>query len=130
MAAPKPLVKAMLICDSVITDKVTSKNSLIGIFENISTKKFPCVHGRLGVYINFTDAKGDYVFKVELFDLTKNAVVGYIETPSRTYKDMLSSNNLVCVFEGLKFDHPGSFEFRLYANNEHRLSKKFQVKQI
>jgi len=69
---PVPKANAMLICDSVITDKGTNKKSLIGVFEHINAFKFPCVHHSLAVYIKLTDARGKYRFRLELIDLQNN----------------------------------------------------------
>lgn len=130
MQPPKPNVKAILICDNIITEQGTGKNSLIGIFENINAKKFPCRHGNLGVYINFNDAVGRYRFKLELVDLENNKILGYIESQELEYKDKLTSNNLVLVLKDLIFEHPGRYEFRFSANTELSEIKTFNVKQI
>ena len=41
MPNPTPKVNAMLICDTIITDKMTGKKSLIGIFENLTAARLP-----------------------------------------------------------------------------------------
>ncbi|MFH0771230.1 MAG: hypothetical protein V1933_01250 [Candidatus Omnitrophota bacterium] len=129
MAGSKPEIKAMLICDNVITEQGTNKNSLIGIFENINAKRFPCAHPRLGVYINFTDVVGSYNFRLELVDIENDKIIGHVEIPPKQYVDKLGSNNLVFILEGLKFGQPGKYEFRLYANSEICETKTFNVKQ-
>lgn len=130
MAISKPKIKAMLICDYIITEQGTNKNSLIGVFENINSKRFPCTHPRLGVYINFTDAIGKYGFKIELIDIEVSKIIAMAEPPAIEYNDKLASNNLVFVFDGLKFEHSGKYEFRCFANGEICESKTFNLKQI
>jgi hypothetical protein len=130
MSDSKPQVKAMLICDSVITEKGTEKNSLIGIFENINAKSFPCTHFSLAVYINFTDALGKYKFRLELADVENNMIIGHGETLEIEYKDKLASNNLAFVLNMLKFNRSGKYEFRFFSNGEICEIKPFNVKQI
>ena len=112
-----PVPKAMLICDSVITDKETNKKSLIGVFEHINAFKFPCVHHSLAVYIKLTDARGKYRFRLELIDLQNNLTIGKAELPQDiNIDDPLRTYELVINLTGLKFKDPGEYEFRVFAN--------------
>ncbi|MBU0503221.1 MAG: hypothetical protein ABH882_03720 [Candidatus Omnitrophota bacterium] len=129
MNGSRPQVKAMLVCDSVITEQGTNKNSLIGIFENINAKVFPCIHGKMGVYVNFTDTLGKYQFRLELINVEKNLIIGHAEVTPIEYQNKLGSYNLVFVLEGLRFDRSGKYEFRLYANGEICEVKTFNVTQ-
>ena len=126
-----PKANAMLICDYVITEEETHKKSLIGIFENIRAAKFPCTHHALSVYIKLTDAKGNYRFRLELIDLTNNAMTGKSEIPKDVFiESPLFTHELVFELRGLKFDHPGEYEFRIFANDKIFGQKKFFVDSI
>ncbi|MEA1964604.1 MAG: hypothetical protein U9O41_05705 [Candidatus Aerophobetes bacterium] len=126
-----PELNAMLICDQVITEKETNKKSLIGIFENISAHKFPFGHPSLSLYIKLTGAKGKYKFRLELVDLEKNIIIGKGETPETlNFDDPLRTFELVFGLKMLKFEHPGKYEFRIFANNEIFGQKTFQVIRI
>ncbi|MDD4183280.1 MAG: hypothetical protein PHT53_05625 [Candidatus Omnitrophica bacterium] len=118
MQAKKPVIKALLVCDYIITDRNGGKNSLIGIFENINCKTFPHIHGNLGVYVNFSDALGDYEFKLELIDLSNNEAIGHSNPIKTNFNDTVESFNLAFLLSGLKFDHPGKYLFKLSANGE------------
>jgi len=127
----KPVLNAMLICDKIITEAGTNKKSLIGIFENISAYKFPCRHHFLSVYIKLTDAMGEYKFKLELADLVDNSVVGKAEIPSSVnVSSPLAIHDLVFNLASLKFEHPGKYEFRIFANEELFGQKTFMVNKI
>ena len=126
-----PVPKAMLICDSVITDRETNKKSLIGVFEHINAFKFPCVHHSLAVYIKLTDARGKYRFRLELIDLQNNLIIGKSEIPQDiNIDDPLRTYELVINLTGLKFKDPGEYEFRVFANNKIFEQKKFSVKPM
>ena len=127
----KPVVNAMLICDRVITEAGTNKKSLIGIFENISAYKFPCLHHFLAVYIKLTDANGKYRFRLELVDLENYSVIGRAEIPKEIeIKDPLRIHDLVFNLAALKFAHPGKFEFRIYGNDEVFGQKTFLINKV
>lgn len=125
------MLNAMLLCDSIITEKNTNKKSLIGIFENINALKFPCTHYFLSIYIKLTGAKGSYKFRLELVDLEENVVIGKGETPETlNIDDPLKTFELVFEMAKLTFGHPGKYEFRIYANNNILGQKTFQVRKI
>ena len=125
-----PSIKAMLICDRVITEAGTNKKSLIGIFENIMSAKFPCVHSSLSVYINFTDALGKYDFKLELVDVEENKILNSAEIKNANIGDKLATSELAFNLQGLSFVHPGKYEFRIYANGKFFGAKSFTIIQL
>jgi len=130
MVMPTPKTNAMLICDYVITEQGTNKKSLIGVFENISASKFPCTHHMLSVYIKLTDARGTYRFRLELVDLSNDSAIAKGEIPKDiTITDPLISHELVFNMKGLKFPHPGQFEFRIFANDGIFSQKAFVVSE-
>ena len=125
-----PKANAMLICDQVLTEAGTNKKSLIGIFENIGAAQFPAVHHSLSVYVKLTDAKGNYKFQLDLVDLTSNAVITKCEIPNEfQMNDPLRTSELVFNLEGLRFPHPGEYEFRIFANGRIFGQKTFLVGQ-
>lgn len=131
MEAPTPKATAMLVCDYVITEEGTRKKSLIGIFENIGSRRFPFTHHSLSVYIKLTEARGHYRFRLELVQLKTDKVTGQGEIPKDVpISSPLRSHELVFNLRGLKFDQPGEYEFRIYANNRIFGQKTFSVTEI
>ena len=131
MSLPVPKASAMLICDYVITEQGTNKKSLIGIFEHIGTAQFPATHTALSVYVKLTDAMGDYQFRLELVDLQDETAVANCEAPDHVEIDSpLASHELVFNLRGLRFLHPGEYEFRIFANDRIFGQKKFLVSEL
>jgi hypothetical protein len=127
----KPVANAVLICDKVITEEGTKKKSLIGIFENIGSSKFPCVHYFLSVYVKLTDAMGNYKFSIELVDLDKGKVLNRADIPQQVdIPDPLRTHELVFNMGGLRFPAAGKYEFRVLANGEAFGQKTFLVEEI
>lgn len=118
MAEPVPKASAMLVCDYVITEQGTKKKSLIGIFENIGTLKFPVVHPSLSVYIKLTEARGSYRFRLDLVQLKSDRLTGRSEIPDEiSIASPLSSHELVFNLRGIRFEEEGEYEFRIFAND-------------
>lgn len=129
MSVIVPSLKAMLICDNIITEQGTGKKTLIGIFEKIHSFKFPCIHHNLSVYANFTDALGQYNFRLELYDVGKEQVLAKAEIKDASIPDKLGTSELAFNLKGLVFSHPGKYEFRIFANDRLFGMKSFFVEQ-
>lgn len=128
MPGPTPDLNAMLICDTVITDRNTGKNSVIGIFDRIWAGSFPATHPSLTVYARIIDAQGQYVFKLELVNLTNNQTIGGGTIPPVEVRDRMVPHDLVFGLHGLTFPTDGRYEFRLYADDHFVGSHSFQVR--
>jgi len=123
-----PKLNAMLICDYVITEHGTNKKSLIGIFENVSAAQFPATHPSLTVYVKLTEAQGHYRFRLDLVDLQTDTAVAKCDLPNELRIDNpLATRELVFNLRGLRFAHPGDYEFRIFANDEVFGQKTFLV---
>ncbi len=130
MQSPTPKTNAMLICDYVITERGTNKKSLIGVFENIGATTFPCTHFAMSIYIKLTDAQGIYRFRLELVDLQSAETIGKSEMPEEVnVPSPLSSHELVFNLRGVRFLHPGTYEFCIYANDKIFGQKKLIVEK-
>ncbi|MDD5408816.1 MAG: hypothetical protein PHC71_01830 [Candidatus Omnitrophica bacterium] len=131
MSVSKLKVKAMLICDNVMTEQGSGKNSLLGVFENIDAKQFPVVHPTLCVYICFTEALGKYNFRLELVNTEDNQPVypGSVITGVES-SDIMMPHNLVFKINMILLQKPGKYEFRLFANEEICETSTINVRQI
>lgn len=125
-----PQVNALLLCDQVIVDKFTGKKTLVGIFENINSKKFPIQHPSISVYANLTDAKGTYKIKVTIDDLSTGNEVGEAIIPEITLNDRLQTNEIIMNLQGLRFEHEGKYALNLNVNGELIASKTFLLQLI
>ena len=129
MAPPKPEVKAFLLCDYIIHEQGTGKKSLIGIFEQMHSPRFPFRAPRLSVYANFSDAHGTYELAVRLVRLRDGKVLFDARGMRLALPDPLQVSELGVNLEGIPFEEPGKYEFALYANDQFLQSKPFRVVQ-
>jgi hypothetical protein len=130
--APIPSVVAMLICDQIITEQVTNKKSLVGVFDNFYSLNFPTLFKRLAVYVKLADAIGDYLFRlriVRLKDEGKIAEIGiqaHIEGESNQYSELALNMGDIPIPE------PGKYEFQLYSGEDylHRITMQAILQQL
>jgi hypothetical protein len=130
MASPKPEVKAFLICDYVLHEAGTNKKSLIGIFEQVNSPRFPFRHGRMSVYANITDAQGPYDLTLRLVRLRDGKILLEAKGMKVQVPDPLQVSELGVNLEGIGFEEPGKYEFVLYANEQFLQSKPFRVLKV
>jgi hypothetical protein len=116
----------MLLCDLTIREQGTGKVSLIGIFESISSARFPVVHRALSVYAKLGDAEGDYAIRRELMRLDDSHVVAQ-GTLQATFADRMTPAELIFALDNLGLERAGRYEFRLFANDRFVAGKSFTV---
>jgi hypothetical protein len=123
----KPILKAMLLCDSTLVEEGTHKRSLLGIFDSIRSKEFPTVHPMMSIYVQFREIEGVFDFKLELVDLETERPVN--EAVVKGFKVQERSRDCELVFNlmSVKIDHAGDYEFRIYANDTIFGQKSFKV---
>lgn len=123
----KPILKAMLICDHTLVEEGTRKRSLIGLFDRIKANAFPVTHAAMSVYVQFSDIQGVFDITLELFDLELGKVINRAVIKDYTIQDRFRDCELALNLLSAKFDHPGDYEFRIYANDCIFGQKSFKV---
>ena len=124
---PKPILKAILLCDHTLIEEGTHKRSLIGLFDNINAAQFPATHPSMSVYVQFREIEGTFDFSLELFDLTEGKVLN--KAVIRQYRVPSRSQDCELVFNlmSVKFERPGEYEFRIYMDDLVFGQKSFKV---
>ena len=113
---PVPSVLAILLCDRIITEAVTDKKTLVGVFQNVNAAKIPTAL-QMAFYARLTDAEGKYKFRVDVVRLNDNQAIGRIETTGELeVTDRLAPVELAMNLPGVPFDQLGRYEFQLYGN--------------
>ena len=65
---PVPDVLSLIVCDQIITDRLTGKQSIIGMFSKIHTRGFPAAHPQLSVYVALTEGHGETELTIRIVD--------------------------------------------------------------
>jgi len=126
---PTPSVKAILICDQVIHELGTNKKSLIGIFEEIHLMRFPAQYPRIAIYVNLTDAHGEYVLEMRLIN-EDGREFGSAKTPRMNIENPLATCEVALQVQNLNFPKPGQYEFQIFANGDFLATKNFRVREV
>lgn len=113
-----PYLLALLVCDSGTIDPNSGKKTLVGIFDRVTSSKFPTSRW-LVVYFRLTDAQGKYRFKVQYAQVKTDDILAEAETrDALTIKSRLDTfDSLISFPQALPILEAGQYEFRLYAND-------------
>ncbi|MGB0717338.1 MAG: DUF6941 family protein [Phycisphaerae bacterium] len=127
---PPPEVLALIICDQIITDRMTGKQSLIGMFTTVHARRFPASHPQLSVYVMLSGGHGVTDFLIRIVDANEERPP-IVEGRGRVdFKDPRAIANLALQFHGLSFPTAGSYRIQLYAENELLQEARLEMRQL
>jgi len=127
---PVPDVLAMLVCDQIITDRLTGKQSLIGMFSKIHAVKVPATHPQLCVFVALTDGHGKVVLTLRIVDSNEARPPIVQGKGTVEFKDPRAIANLGLQFHGLTFPEPGEYRVQLYCHEELLREAKLQLVRV
>ena len=123
---PRPSVLSINICDSVIRDELTKKISLIGLFNTIRAKSFPCTHAGLYVYVAMTNGHGKYKMEVRFSKLEEGKAIASIQG-QLNFQNPLQMVELSFSSPPLRFDTPGQYVVEVFCDGAQIQTRKFRV---
>lgn len=115
---PLPVVLAMLICDQIITDRITGKQSLIGLFSKVHAPGFPATHPQLCVFVALTEGYGQNDLTLRIVDADDKRPPIVEGRGQVTFQDPRTIANLALQFHGLVFPSPGHYRVQLWCGKE------------
>ncbi len=101
-----------------------SKLTIVGTFDSIQSKQFPCVHASCSIAtrLRFSAKEtGDHDFRLRLIGADGKEMIKPIEgniNIGPLSNGHLTSINVVANFAQLKFDKPGRYSFELFIDGE------------
>jgi len=124
-----PMGLALVMCDSVIEDKLTGKKSLIGICDRIAARRFPCTHPELCVFVTLTSGRGEYPCEIvcRQTDTEKPAFAAKGKIRLREPSQVV---DLVFRLRGIQFSKPGTFWLHFLADGVPIMMRPLFVQEI
>jgi len=127
---PTPNVLALLICDQIITDRISGKVSLIGMFSKVHGRRFPAAHPTMSVFVALTDGHGKTELTIRIVDANdaRPPIVegkGYVD-----FKDPRAIAHLALQFNGLRFPEAGAYRVQLWAEDELLREARLELIQV
>ena len=116
--APAPDVLAMIVCDQIITDRMTGKQSLIGMFSRIHARGFPASHPQICIYVTLTEGYGETEFELRIVDANDERPPIVEGKGKVRFQNPRAIANLALQFHGLTFPASGEYRVQLYSAGE------------
>jgi hypothetical protein len=123
---PRPVPLAMIVCDTIIDDRLSSKKSLIGIFNNIAAAELPCRHQSVYVYCVLTEGIGQYEGALKCTHMQSNRVIFNLTGPVK-FPNPLATIEFIFDVKNIVFDQEGAYVFELFCDNQPVISRKINV---
>ena len=127
---PAPDVLALLVCDQIITDRLTGKQSLIGLFSKVHTRGFPTSHPQLCIYVVLTEGYGETEVTIRVVDADDERPPIVEGKGKVRFKDPRAIANLSFQFHGLTFPKPGQYRVQLYSAGELLREARLELIQV
>jgi hypothetical protein len=116
-----------LLADSANVSR-EGKLNILGIFDRISTQSLPASHPQMQLVITLEADRGDadkeHKLAIELIDADGAkllSMAGDLKFGSPPSGEQVRMNHIIQL-NNLRFDHFGSYEFKILINNEVRKS--------
>lgn len=124
---PRPVCKAILLCDQVIQDALTGKPSLIGIIDDFYLAQVPGRTQPVTAYLQLTQGVGRYALTVEVHDLQADKVIARAQNAEVTFEDRLEKHDIVIPVPPLPVEHAGLYDFVVLADGKEVDRQQFRV---
>ena len=125
-----PHVLAMMICDQVIIDARTGKQSLIGSFSVINTPRFPLRYPCMMVYVALTEGHGKTPLQLRLIDSNEEEKPVIDRALHIDFQDPRQVCELHSAFYNLVFPKPGEYRFQLFSQGEPLMERRLLLRKI
>ena len=109
-----PNVRSFLLADAVFQQK-SGKWCIIGVFGKIRAREFPTVQHTMGIYVQLSDAEGDYEVKLELRS-AEEKVLAALEGIKLRVDSRLTQVDFGFQAYRLPIPEAGAYHFRMYFN--------------
>lgn len=119
---------ALILCDSIIEDRLSGKKSLIGTFDRLGSQKFPCHHPQLSIFVSLTSGRGKYPCQI----ICKH-VEGDVAFHGTGEIELQNPHQVVDIafnFLGVKFPKPGVYNLQFLVDEFPVMTRQIFLDQI
>jgi len=124
--AMRPVLLAILVCDDVIRHEGTHKTTLVGIFNRISARTFPCTHSRLSIFMSLTNGHGEGETELRLTSQETGETLVGLKGRIR-FPDPLAVVDMNFALNNVRFPKAGPYSIDLYVDGDLIGSRRFEI---
>lgn len=128
--AEKPIGIALLICDTVITDATTHEKTLVGTFNQILAKSFPCVHPRMTIFVAVSNGRGPTETAIRCVNESGESTVVFEMKGTIPFADPNQVVEMSFRFNNVTFVRAGLHSIEFLCDGELVLQTRFNVTTV
>ena len=114
---PRPSLHAIVVCDTIIEDRNTSKKSLIGTFTHLASTTVPCHDPSLRVSCCLTDIEDTYTFSRTRVHADHDKQIAIGTLPAMEITDRLQIVDYGIIMLRMPCLTPGRYDVRLFTHD-------------
>jgi hypothetical protein len=119
-----------MVCDQILVEPGTNKFTLVGLFSAIWSQEFPCIHGRIAIFLALTDGYGSNRIVMKIVDsATEEATVWQGEFNAQ-FKDPREVVETYCIAGNLSFPRPGEYRLRAESDDGILMERRIMVIKV
>ena len=127
MIKQKPMGLSLIICDTIIEDKLTGKKSIIGMFDRLTASKFPCLHPQLSILVSLTSGYGNY--DCEILCTSKTGVSTVFGAKGKiALNDPSQVVDIAFNFKSIRFPKIGDYWLQFLVDDEPVMMRTLFIK--
>ncbi len=126
---PLPIWLSFIACDHVITDILTKNRTVVGVFNDILSSKFPAVHPKMGLYVELTNGHGQVQITFRLVDAETDKVL-FSASGGIDFADPRQVANLNISVNNIVFPREGEYRWQLLADGELLVERRIVAKLV
>ncbi|MFO0837601.1 MAG: hypothetical protein U1D55_03680 [Phycisphaerae bacterium] len=120
---------SIIICDDIYRDELTKKLVIIGTFNYINARSFPCIQPRFRVLFTVTNGRGDYDLRLAVEHEQSGNRIVELGGPFRV-GDPLAISDVSIEIANLVLNEPGKYWVTLRADNRIIQQRPFWVTPV
>lgn len=119
---------ALLVCDTVITDAMTGKKTLVGVFNSIAAAKFPHFIPQMHIFASLTNLESPTDVNVKIVAGNDDVVLDM--AAKVPFKNPFDTPELIFNLQNFRINAPGAYEIQLVAGGKTIASRLLEVKEV
>lgn len=119
---------SIIVCDDIYRDEQTKKLVIVGTFNNIFAKSFPCRHRQFRVLFTLTNGSGPYNLSLSIENARTGNVLMELKGPARL-DDPLQITDVDVGIENMVFPEPGKYWIILRSDEIIVAQRPFMVSE-
>lgn len=127
---PPPVVVALVLADEVRRDPASGKYAILGTFDAIRARHFPCQHPSVAAYLKATGGRGAVPITLRLVDVDETRPPVFTFACTLPFADPTQAVESALAFYSPLFPEPGDYRLQCLAGGELLRELRLRVRPV